>query len=218
MITAREFWIDFKGIFRGWRLVIPILFTLLVVIMSLTNGEDELSQFVILYFLWTTLSMRPKLNKLNYLLPGDEKDRFHRILLRCLAVFLYNMLWYGIFLSIMVLFSEYHYVDELVDLFCEVLPLLITYTSFSINSAYNPLNFQDPWFHRHKKMYIISLVLSYTTIFIALGLTDLLNGLWYVIYTAVAYIGASSVLYWQIKIIQNTDLSFENIRKVEKIF
>lgn len=219
MSVFYELLIDIKASFRGWKLIIPALFILGIIIMSLSDGKDEISEVVIYYFVYTTIFMSPKLNKLHYLLPEDKRGRLRNLFLRCFGIFVYNILWYGLFLSISVLLSDYRYEDELRYFICRVIPFLITYSSFGLNQAFNPLTFQDPWLRRNRYKYVLSLILGFTSLFFTmLGISETLNVLWYTIFTVIAYIGAGLVLYWQIMIFKNTDLSFENIRKVEKLF
>lgn len=219
MMVVREFLIDVKGTLRGWKLILPVIIILVTIIMSLTGQEKDVNEVVISYYIWSSIVLSPKLSKIHYLLPGDEKIRFERLLLRSFMSFIYNILWYWFLITITVLLGDYHYLEAQKHFFTMAIPILVFYTAYSLNNSYNSMKYEDPWLSKHRLGYIFSFFLSLILIFIAIsGIATTFSAFGFLMFTLIFYLVTSLVLYWQIKVMKNTDLSYENIRKVDKLF
>ncbi len=218
-ITAREFIMDLKGMFRGWNLFVFVLFIGFVILMSKTGGEHSVSTLIMFFAIWSCLTMKPKLNKLHYLLPGTQNSRVYYILNKSAGVFLFNIIWYVMAIGIMLIFSVDQTKYEWKPLFCEIIPFLIAYISVNMNSGYNLIaQRKDEWNKKLQYRYYMSLGAMIFPMWQVTMLSELAKGVWYIIFTIISYLCALLVLSWQISVLIHMDTAFENSRKVEKIF
>lgn len=224
ILIIREFLMDLNKMFRGWRLVIHLSLLGLVIIMSRTDGAAEVGHMIMTYSILSTAFMKPKLNKLFYLLPTRTQDRINYVLFKCFGLFLYNILLYFAAVTVAILLTDYRFSQELPTLICNVMPVLIAYCSLCMGNGYNLGKSQNEVLtKRYQNQYAVSIFLAIPTMLIAfffdISVFDVwIQGPFMIIITLLAYIFAISCMCSQLAVLKHTELSEENIRKVEKLF
>ena len=223
-LTVMEFLIDLRSMFRGWRLVFHLVLFGLVIIMSRSDGESEVGYMVMMYCIFSTAFMRPRINRLFYLLPTSTKDRVNYILYKCIGIFVLNILLYLGAIMITILFSEYQFYQELPTMFCNVIPLNIAYCSLCMGNGYYIGKSKDEEMtKKYQNRYVVSFLLATPTMFATFFFNisffkERLQGTAMIIITILSYIFAIACMYIQSSVLKHTELSEENLRKVEKLF
>ncbi len=219
-LILNEMKVNIVGSYKGGRVFTLLVFIAICILVVMVTGDEGFYLFVPFVIIMTTLLMSPKLNKIYYILPGEEKYRLIHIFIKSLISFLFNLLLYFTFLTIIVPISEYRYRDEFRRMFCQYLPFLITFTSLSMNTGYNIITGKNnPWMHANRYRYWFSMGLMVIPILFATSSADLfIKGSWFIGVTIASYLCTFIILGWQISICRHTDMSYENIKKVEKLF
>jgi hypothetical protein len=125
---------------------------------------------------------------------------------------------------IVILFSDYGFMQELPNMLCIVFPVLIAYCSLSMGNRYNIGKSQDEEMtKKYQKRYTVSCLMAFPTLFTSMMLNftffmEWLPGIAIIIITLISYCFAFACMFSQISALKNTELSEENVRKVEKLF
>ncbi|MHB8130672.1 MAG: hypothetical protein ACYDEX_16905 [Mobilitalea sp.] len=217
--TLREFIHDSKVMFRRWNLLFFLIYSGMMIVLNKIEG-DEVSGLLVLYFtMYCTIIMKPKVNKLHYILPSEEKSRQSYILIKSFGVFLFIALWYIMMLGIITSLSEYQFMVGLKRMFCEVIPLVIVYVSTNMNNGYNTKSpKKGVWAKKIQFRYVMSYLILFILMMYMLLFSQWIRGGWYIVFTIAGYLCAMLVLYWKIMILKHLDTSYDNIIKVEKFF
>lgn len=224
MLILNELRMDLRKMFSGWRLGVLLVLLGIVFFMIRMGEEAEIGYMVMMYSILVTAFTRIRLYKLLYLLPISRQDRIKYILLKCLGLFLYNLLLYLIILFSVTLLSDYRFSRELPTLLCIVLPMLITYCSLTMGSGYHMGKSQDEELTgKYKRQYTVSSLMAFPVLFIScmFNITffwELLQGTAIIIITTISYCFAFACLHSQITALKHTELSEENVSRAEKLF
>ncbi len=223
-IIVRELFIDIRSMFRGWKLAFSIAFIGYVLIMILADGVEEIRFIMMMYCIWGTILMRHKVNRLYFLLPTGKMDRRNYLILKSFAVFLYQVLIYLSVVLVLSLHQFYLFSQEISVMFFYVIPALLSYSSINVGTYYYWETCKDKNVAKKRKIrYVFSMIISVALMINAyIPLTfhpkEYLQGIWLTSVTLLAYFLALICLLLQISILWNTEISEENVRKVEKLF
>ncbi len=175
-----EYFFELKSTVRHWRLVGLVCLMLSMMVASFEDNGIRVLQF---YFtIWTFAIIKPKVNRLNYLLPSDSKIRALNLLVKNLGATLFILLWYFLVYAINVMLGGYHIKDALQKLLCDIYPIVILFASYSLLSSYDMKGVKT----NLRSNIIIGVVMIFATLHIVL-FSQTLTGVWYVISTIAAY-------------------------------
>lgn len=217
--TIREMILDYFRLIKGWRLaVVIVLFAFYSLSSILEKGESI--RFIPPFAIVFPLMMMPEINKINYLLPRDKKDMIRHFIMKNVGNHVITFLLFLILIVISNLVNRKQWTYNIDRLFIEMLPFLITYAALNMTGKYNAITTNNnAWMRKNRYKYYSSFVFVIIPIaFGSIDARDTFQGIWYPMLAILSYIGAFVIVYWQIQVVRHTDFSFENIRKVEKIF
>ena len=224
IITIRELLMDFRNMLRGWRLILHLVLLGLLILVSCT-GEDGLAGYMMaMYFMFSTVFVRPRINKLFYLLPTQMRDRCNYILIKHFGHFLYNSLLYLLAITISVLLTDYRFSQELPMMVSYVFPIFIAYGALMMGNGYHMGKTPDEEItKKYQKRYSASSIMAILTMVTSMLLSfsfirEWLPGMAEVIITIISYCFAFAGLCLQISVLKHTEISEENVRKYEKFF
>lgn len=225
MVTTivRELLADIRSMFRGWRLAFSLAFLGYILFMILLDGVEEMGFMVMMYCIWGTILMKPKVSKLYYLLPTGRKDRLIYLPLKSLGVFLYHIIIYTLVVLVFSFHQSHRFYQEISVMISYVIPALLSYSSINIGNYYywekcKDRNIAKKCKYRFVFSMIISVVLMLNAyIPLVFHPEEYLRGMWLAIVTLLAYFFALLCLLLQLWILRHTEISEENIRKVEKL-
>jgi hypothetical protein len=218
-IFINELWLDVKELFKGWRLLITLIMIGIAVLMIGFAEEEVLDVSMMMFIVWSSVNMRPRISRLYYLLPYTKKSRLHQIYIKSLGVFLFNMVVCLSFVCISAILKDHSLNNGLRQLLCEAVPLMITYISVSMSTGYEAITARNnKWMKKHRVPYILCLCtlifpISYINI-----ISDWSNEIWYVVFAILSYLSAILILGFQIAVCRHMNFRYEKIRKEEKIF
>jgi hypothetical protein len=127
-------------------------------------------------------------------------------------------------IMITILLSDYQFTQELPTMLCNVIPVFIAYCSLCMgNGYYLGKSPDEAMTKRYQNRYAVSIIMSIPTMLIALlfdlsFFQDWMHGIVLIVVTVLSYVFAVTCMCSQISVIRHTELSEENIRKIEKLF
>ncbi len=222
-LIIRELLMDIRNMFRGWKLIVHLVLLGLVILMSLTDEAAEVGYTMMLYCALSTSFIRIKLDKLVYLLPTGKQDRMKHVIIKYFGLLLYNILLYLFAISVAILLSDYRFSQELPTMLCIVIPVLMAYCLLNMGNGYNMGRSSDERLtKKYKRWYTISCLMAFPTIIFSFMLKitsiwELLSGMVIIIMTLISYCLVFVGIFFQISVLKNTELSEENVKRVEKL-
>lgn len=223
-LIVREFMMDCRNMFRGWKLVLHAALFVLLVFAGRAEGTDLFAVFTINYCVWTTIFMKPKLGKLLYLLPTRMQDRRYYILCKSAGIFIYNMLLYLILTAVIGITWKHSVTEGIKALFADVIPVFLAYGAMAMGNAYNWGKSRDTGLSKkYQKRYgicalLMSIPMLKAMLFNISELHSRIPSEVMIAMVILSYFFALICLYIQVSILWHTELSPENERKVEKLF
>jgi hypothetical protein len=214
-IVLKELFIDVRSVFRGWYRLLVIFFLAILVGVSI-SGEKYLVNLYLMYFIMMINALiKPKLNKIQYLLPSDAGDRQKYIIFKCLGILVIYILIYTAAYTMNVFLGKYSVLGVVRNLFLQSIPFVVAYSFSDIASGYNMSNNQfKKVFHKHPY------VMMFLTLIIPMLHGTLLSQWeaksWYFISAIIAYIVSFYGVYLHIRMLKHVDTSYDNIKKVAK--
>lgn len=217
--SIREMKLDFLRLFKGWRLGVMIGISLcyyLIVLLDHGNSIRYISWLAIIL----PLMMMPEISRLHYLLPGDRRDLMLLLLYKGISYLFFEVVLAILLILISNLLNGKAWTYLFDRLFIEMLPFLITYVAVCLNGRYNALTTKNSaWMRKNRYLYWFSMgTLMIPVFFGSIEAVDFFKGIWYHVFSALSYLSTALIVFWQIQAVRHTDLSYENIKKVEKLF
>lgn len=212
-----EFYKDMIKSLRWWKITFFILLTLCLIVINIQRREKDYSLYIISFYIpmWVAIMFKPKVSKLNYLLPGDSKSRIAYLKCSLFCILLFFILWYSIVYFINIIYGSYGISYALQKLFCTDLFIFIFIALYQISTSYLTKMNSTMRKTDNRNVTIITLLSIYPTSHAVL-LTHFLHGYGYVISVLVSYICTVLSFYFALSVINNLDTSYENIRKPVK--
>lgn len=214
-----EFLLDLKRIFKGWNLVILIGLTGLYLGMSIENSQLYLRIYMLYFLSWSINTLKPKINIIQYILPGDSESRMVNIACKSLGILLFNILFFSIIVIINVFLGNYTVTYGFQRIICELIPFLIAFISPCMINGYDGNRYafkRKENREKYTKEYIQNSLLTSIPTFHALLLGLWIRGIWYFIITLVAYVCSIIIFYYYYRVYKDSDTSYENIKKTVK--
>jgi hypothetical protein len=185
---------------------------------------ESVGYFMMLYSIFGTALMKSKINKLYYLLPMGRKDREIYLLLKCLGIFFYYILLYFAVILVITINQADHFSDEVSIMVCYVIPAIIGCSSINIGGYYNWGRGRSKIIYEKCKKRNVYAILLTVVLMVNPAIRHIiypeeyLQGIWLFVVTLLAYFLALLCLLLQLSILRHTEISEENVRKVEKLF
>ncbi len=223
-IILRELYLDIRSMFRGWKLIFSLAFLGFIIIMYLMDDVGSIEYNLMLYSIIGTTLMKSKINKLYFLLPMERGDRKKYLVLKCLGILLYHVLLYFAVILLVTLHQDSNFAQEILVMLCYYIPVIIGCSSINIGSNYNwgrGRNKSIDEKYKRRNVYAILLVIVpmvNAVIRYIIYPEVKLQGIWLVVVTMLSYFLVLSSLLLQLSILRYTEISEENVRKVEKVF
>lgn len=202
---------NIRKTFRGWRLVLFLILSLLIFSMDIIyedTGEFNLTKFYITT--WICSWFRPKVTKLNYLLPTNNRDRVKYMLSSIACCVLTVTIWYSIIYLIHVLIGNYSMVEAVSKLFCMDLFFIVLITIYLANTSYIGRI-------THKVGEKVKLIIgSILLLLVALMVTYIspsLKGLQLIGFTLFTYVCLIPCIMYVYRELKDMDTSYEKIKQ-----
>lgn len=224
MIILRELFIDIRNMFRGWKLIFSLVYLGFIIITYLMDDVGGVGYNMMIYSIFGTTLMKSKINKLYYLLPMERKDRKIYLLLKCLGILLYYTLIYFAVIFVFTVHQASRLSQELSIMVCYVLPVLIGCSSLNMGNNYiwgrgRNKSLDKKYKRRHVYAILLGVVpMVNAVIRYIIYPQEYLQGIWLVVVTLIAYLLAFLCVLLQVSVLRYTEISEENVRKVEKLF
>lgn len=200
---------------RWWKIALFVIITgiFATVIIAESKGiEPNLLLYKFYAPFWTRYIIKPKISKLNYLLPGDEKSRMLYLKYFYWGILFLFILWFCIIYLIAFMTGGIDALYALKRLFCEDIIYFAYLCIFYIMTIYESKIKNKKTRKDNMKMVLIMLTVFYSLSH-AILFYSFLSGGWYLISTVLSYLFIIQFVRRTFSQIKNFDTSYEGIRK-----
>lgn len=206
-----EFYTELISTLRWWKILIFLLLSIGLVVTFADKNDFNIWQFYVPS--WVGQLIRPRISKLNYLLPGDAKSRTSYLFYSSVGLTLFFVLWYAAAHGINIILGNYDLTHALLKLSCEDLLIIILFVSGNIGTSFLTKKVKTK--ENKIKMTLMIILLIFPAIHVAV-LVRILHGVWYVAATLLSYLCCLPFCSYAFLDIKNYDTSYENIKKPVK--
>lgn len=211
----KHLYYEFIGNFTKKNMIIVILYFLIAFVLGLSESVD----MIMIATIWLYIFNRPEMDKTIFLMPLEKKDYMITLIIKTFASFFFNFILFSIVISIFSINRIISLHGALKILFCEGFPCLMAYSALFMNDIFELKIIKEGRYKkRNLAIYISSLVLIIIPFWISLWKGLLLSRFNTASLTIISYSCTILIIYWQIILLKQTDYSYQNIRKREKIF
>ena len=199
---------------RWWKFILFILITGLFVIIVREDAVKSihLNMYKLYAPPWGGYFMKPKISKINYLLPGDAKSRMIYLKYIFWSMLILFVLWFSVIYLIAFLTGGVSGVYAVKRLLCSDIILLLYCCICWICTAYES---REKVKHAKKnKIRQVFLVITYGySVFHVAFMHYILSGGWYIVSTVIAYLFILQLLRDTLTKIEMFDTSYESIKR-----
>ncbi len=199
---------------RWWKFILFLLLTGLFVIIVREDAAENVSLNFYKFYapFWAGYFLKPKISKINYLLPGDAKSRMIYLKYIFWAMLILFILWFSVIYLIAFLTGGVSGLYAVKRLLCSDTILIVYFCICWIITAYSS---KEKIKHMRKnKIRQVIFIISYSySVFHVVFMHYILSGGWYIVSTVIAYLFILQLLRDTLSRIEMFDTSYESIKR-----